>query len=139
MNTEANYLLDTCAMIFIGTNHTLRGVSENALNYATRAGRVWLSAISALEIGLLTAKGRLRLSVSPLNFFEGIQQTGGYRLSDLAPRILVNASYLPDFAHNDPADRIIIATAREYDLTIVTRDEAILRYGQSGYVKTLAC
>ena len=104
-------------MIFIGTNHTMRGGSESALNYATRAGRVWLSAISALEIGLLTAKGRLRLSVSPIIFFEGIQQMGGYRLSDLAPRILVNASYLPDFAHGDPADRIIIATAREYDLT----------------------
>ncbi|MNF14334.1 hypothetical protein D3C80_2165180 [compost metagenome] len=41
--------------------------------------------------------------------------------------------------HNDPIDRILIATAREYDLTIITRDRAILDYGAAGHVRTLAC
>lgn len=41
--------------------------------------------------------------------------------------------------NNDPIDRILIATAREHDLTIITRDRAILAYGAAGHVKTLAC
>jgi PIN domain nuclease of toxin-antitoxin system len=49
------------------------------------------------------------------------------------------SSYLPAPVHNDPTDRIIIATAREHDLTIITRDRAILAYGAAGHVKTLVC
>jgi len=46
---------------------------------------------------------------------------------------------LPQLIHKDPIDRILIATARENDLTIITRDRAILSYGAAGHVRTLAC
>ncbi|MGV8938844.1 MAG: hypothetical protein ACOH2J_17130 [Allorhizobium sp.] len=47
--------------------------------------------------------------------------------------------FLPQPIHRDPIDRILIATAREQDLTIITRDRAILSYGALGHVKVLAC
>ena len=52
---------------------------------------------------------------------------------------LINSSFLPQPIHNDPTDGILIATAREHDLTIITRDQAILAYGAAGHVRTLAC
>jgi PIN domain nuclease of toxin-antitoxin system len=46
---------------------------------------------------------------------------------------------LPGPVHGDPADRILIATARALDLTIVTRDSAILDYSARGHVRALPC
>ena len=60
-------------------------------------------------------------------------------LAELSPEIFTDASFLPGNIHNDPADRIIIATARALDLTIVTRDRLILDYGKAGHVRVLAC
>jgi PIN domain nuclease of toxin-antitoxin system len=57
----------------------------------------------------------------------------------LSISILVESCGLPGTPPDDPADRIIIATARAHGLTIVTRDGAILKYAQLGYVKALRC
>ncbi len=64
---------------------------------------------------------------------------GKVTVQAVTPAILVAASYLPEPLHNDPMDRIIIATAREHDLTVITRDRLILAYGAAGHVRTLAC
>jgi PIN domain nuclease of toxin-antitoxin system len=61
------------------------------------------------------------------------------RVPDLTIDLLANSCTLPGEPPNDPADRIIIATARESGLVIVTRDSAILSYSQAGHVQTLAC
>jgi PIN domain nuclease of toxin-antitoxin system len=53
--------------------------------------------------------------------------------------ILANSCALPGQPPNDPADRIIIATARESDMTIVTRDHLILDYARAGHVRAMAC
>ena len=54
-------------------------------------------------------------------------------------QLLVESSFLPGLVHNDPTDRIIIATARSKNLAIVTRDRAILTYAEAGFVKTVPC
>ena len=48
------------------------------------------------------------------------------------------ASALPDF-HQDPADRLLVATARALDVPILTRDRKILDYAEAGRVKAIAC
>lgn len=63
----------------------------------------------------------------------------GAEVTNVSLQVLVASSFLPQPIHGDPADRIIIATARERDLTIITRDRAILSYGNAGHVRTLAC
>jgi PIN domain nuclease of toxin-antitoxin system len=103
------------------------------------AGDFYVSGFSAWEVSLLVAKRRLSLTRAPLDWFREFVKERGVQIIEARHEILVASSYLPEPLHNDPADRIIIATAREHDLTIITRDKAILAYGAAGHVKTLAC
>jgi PIN domain nuclease of toxin-antitoxin system len=59
----------------------------------------------------------------------------GVRLIDLSPAISVDSTRLPGEPPRDPADRMIIATARALGGTLVTRDEELLRYGANGHVR----
>jgi PIN domain nuclease of toxin-antitoxin system len=60
-------------------------------------------------------------------------------LAELPPEVLIASTELPNFPTNDPADRIIAATAREYGFTVVTRDRPLLDYGKQGYLNVLEC
>lgn len=138
MTTEL--LLDTCAAIWITENSALAQEAEDAMSTAFDQGRsVWVSPITAWERGVLTAKGRLASPTSPLRWFERLVSDAQLAICTLSPEILVESSFLPEPLHRDPADRIIIATARALDLTIVTRDRLILNYAAQGHVRALAC
>jgi PIN domain nuclease of toxin-antitoxin system len=52
---------------------------------------------------------------------------------------MIDVGELPDLAHRDPTDRMLIATARAHDLILVTRDRAILAYAAAGHVRAVAC
>jgi PIN domain nuclease of toxin-antitoxin system len=101
--------------------------------------KVHVSPISAWELGLLSARGRLPTVRSPMDIFGEAITTPGVRVEALSPEVLVEASFLPGELHRDPADRILIATARKLDLTLVTRDKIILDYASHGHVRALAC
>jgi len=103
------------------------------------SGQLNVSAMSAWEIGILISKGRLPTKKSALNWFTNFTTEANVAVLNVTTELLVASSFLPSPVHNDPADRILIATARERDLTIITRDRAILAYGAAGHVKTLAC
>ena len=62
-----------------------------------------------------------------------------HHLADLSPQILASASFLTRKPPVDPADQIMIATARVMDLTLIIRDHAIIDYGKEGWVRVLAC
>ncbi len=100
---------------------------------------VIVSTASAWEIGIVIAHGRLPTTQHALTWFDDFVHISGVSVQDATSSIMIAASYLPAPLHKDPMDRIIIATAREHDLTIITRDRAILAYGAAGHVKTLAC
>ena len=107
---------------------------------AYRAGSaVFVSPITAWERGLLSAKGRLRSPVQPLAWFERLVRDAQFSIAALTPSMLVDSWFLPDTFHNDPADRILIATARALDLILVTRDRPILEYADKGHVRAIAC
>jgi len=95
--------------------------------------------MSAWEIGILISKGRLPTTKDAVSWFQDAVDMIGAQTADVSLQALVVSSFLPRPVHNDPADRILIATARENDLTIITRDRAILSYGAAGHVRTLAC
>lgn len=139
MTTE-RYLLDTCALIYIAHDVPIAERAMAILRTTPAAGEyVVVSAFSAWEIGMLAAKGRLNITKPPLVWFREAAGKMSARVLDVTPDILVAASFLPEPLHGDPADRILVATAREHDLTIITRDRAILAYGAAGHVKVLAC
>jgi PIN domain nuclease of toxin-antitoxin system len=137
--TDGPLLLDTCVVIFTAFGVELRRDAATAISAAVASGGVRVSPITAWEIGMLMARGRLKSPLSPIDFFNTFLERFGGELPLLLPDLLVNASFLPGDIHRDPMDRVLIATARAYDLTLVTRDRAILAYGEAGHVKALAC
>ncbi len=88
---------------------------------------------------MLVRLGRLRLPARPEVVFEQIQSAAGISLAAMTPNLLIASSALPGDLHRDPADRIIIATAREYGFRVVTRDRKILDYAEKGHVMALEC
>ncbi len=132
-------LLDTCAIVFSAVETEMKPAAVDAIAAAISEGNIRISSISAWEIGMLMSKNRIAATLGPLDFFNQCLVRSGGEKCELTPEILVSASYLPGKLHGDPMDRIIIATAREHDLTVVTRDRAILAYGAAGHVKTLEC
>jgi PIN domain nuclease of toxin-antitoxin system len=133
-------LLDTCAIIWIALNEPIKPEARAAMKAAFAANeRVRVSPISAWELGLLSSKGRLPTSRPPLAMFGEVVANAGVRVEALSPEVLIESSFLPGDLHNDPADRILIATARAHDLTLVTRDRAILDYATLGHVRALPC
>ena len=136
----ARLLLDTCAAIWITENEGLSDPEIEAMDAAhSRSEPVYVSPITAWERGLLSARGKLASPVPPLTWFERLVRDSKLTIAALTPSILIESSFLPGTIHRDPADRILIATARALDLIIVTRDRTILEYADKGHVRALAC
>jgi PIN domain nuclease of toxin-antitoxin system len=138
--TTRRFLLDTCALIYLAEDQSIAIDAQAALRAVEPVTRgIWVSVFSAWEIGMLASKGRLMTAREPRLWFDSAVSKFGAGILGVTTELLLQSSFLPEPLHGDPADRILIATARSYDLTIVTRDRAILTYGAAGNVKVLAC
>jgi PIN domain nuclease of toxin-antitoxin system len=133
-------LWDTCAVIWIYQQAKIAQPALDMIDAAHREGVVsYVSPITAWEIGMLAARGRLQLLITPQRWFARLFQVPGVRLADMSPDLLIAASFLPGKPPRDPADRIVAATAREYGATVITRDRALLQYGEQGHVSVVEC
>ena len=140
MGEAPSLLLDTHAAIWITEDQRIAPAAIEAIDAAYRAGStVFVSAISAWEVGLLVSRNRLSLVATPERWFQRLLAIPGVRLADLSPDILIASSFLPGDPPRDPADRIILATARDLGVTLITRDRLLLAYGENGQVNTIAC
>ncbi len=133
-------LFDTCAVIWAGNGDDLSEEATEAINRAYHSGNeVSVSAITAWELGLLVSRSRLRLTQPVNEWFRAFLKASGCRLEPLLHDILISSSFLPGSPPKDPADRMVIATARQNGMTIVTRDRQILGYAEQGHVLALRC
>lgn len=127
-------------MLWLAEGGDVGAPAAAALDEAYQADRtVWVSPISAWEIGLLVARGRVSLSAQPAAWFRRVLAQPGVALCALDPDMLIDSSSLPGAPPRDPADRIILATARSRQFRILTRDRAILDYARAGHVAALPC
>ena len=137
-------LLDTCAVIWLANGDPLAGPAVAAITNAGATEGVFVSPISAWEVGLLSKPeaGR-RLAVQfipdPKTWFANLMAGPAIWQASLTPEIAIDASYLPGNFHGDPGDRFIVATARHLGVPIVTRDRRIMAYAQEGHVQVIAC
>lgn len=92
------------------------------------AGGLGVSVISCWEVAKLVEYDRLELPCAVEEWLDQARTYPGFRLLDLTPRIAVESTRLPGTFHRDPADQMIVATARIYDRPLVTADEKILGY-----------
>jgi len=88
---------------------------------------------------MLKVSGKLKIDIPVESFIAPIFDGSRFQLAPLTPHIALQASFLPGELHRDPADRMLVATARELGMTLVTRDEKLLAYGRAGHVRTLVC
>jgi PIN domain nuclease of toxin-antitoxin system len=120
-------LLDTCALLIISDPRaTLPAAAAEAIVTAA-PGRRYVSAVSAFEIAVKYSRRQLTLPLSPERWFERSCDQRGLTCLDVTSRLFVAAALLPPI-HRDPADRIIVATAQQGGLLIITSDRTIPRY-----------
>ena len=128
-------LLDTHVWVWLmfGDNR-LGSANRRMLEKAVPEGRLRVSVISVWEVAMLEAKGRLTLAADCESWVREALAAPGIRVAELTPRIAVSSTRLPGVFHGDPADRMLVATARESEATLLTADEGILHYADEGYV-----
>lgn len=133
-------LLDTCALLWIAEGEKIADLAKAALDALWRRGEApRVSTISAWEIGLLTARGRLSLPMSPGQWWARATDRLAFKLIDLTPDLMIGSSFLPGRPPDDPADRILAATARELGYSLMTRDAKLLDYATAGHLQAIAC
>lgn len=131
-------ILDTHALIWSVDDNARLGKNTRALiEESSQRDGVLVSAITPWEIALLTEKGRLRLGQEVGAWLEAVLSLPSVRLAPIEPQIAVDSVRLPEEFHADPADRIIVATARHFDITLVSADQAILSYAAKGHVRAV--
>ena len=95
--------------------------------------------MSVREIATLAAKGKIALAMSTDVWFERFCALPGGALAELPPSVLIVSASLPGDPPADPADRILLAAAREFGYTLVTRDARLLEYGEQGHARVMGC
>lgn len=108
------------------------------MQQAANEDQLLVSAITPWQIALLVAKGRLKLTREVSDWIDTALGLPGIHLEPLSPAIAVASTRLPGEVHGDPADRILVATARHTDATLVTADHELLRYAAQGFLKCMA-
>ncbi|MBU0936818.1 MAG: type II toxin-antitoxin system VapC family toxin [Spirochaetes bacterium] len=94
-----------------------------------------LADISLWEAAMLTAKGRLKLDWPLVRWLEKAAGIPGLAVVPITPCIAADSATLPGSFHGDPADRLIVATARSINACLITLDAAILDYAAEGWLK----
>jgi len=109
------------------------GSSQLTAQYQNRieehkANGLGISVISCWEVAKLVENGRIKLQCSVEEWIEQALAYSGVQLLQLTPRIVVESTQLPGSFHRDPADQIIVATARIWSCPLLTADDRILKY-----------
>ncbi len=87
---------------------------------------------------MLVKMGRIELGLRVRDWVQSAFDQRGFKLVALDAKIAIESCDLPGDFHSDPADRILVATARLDNAVLVTRDERMLQYAKSGHVKAMA-
>lgn len=135
---KVTVLIDTHILIWMINGDKRLG--QRALDLVITEGsrdRLVVSAISFWEIATLKRKGRLSLNVSLAWIYRDLFHQGPLREEPVTGPVGYEAGNLPAPLHGDPADRLIVATARLNGWQLATRDRQILDYGDRGFVETL--
>ena len=130
-------LIDTHIILWYLEGIKLTKQQITLIDEARNNNSLYISSISIWEITLLASKGRLVFSITIEELIDNILSIPGIHLVDLSVPILVSSCNLPNFDHKDPADRFIIASARNLHAHLMSADQKILDYASLGYVNII--
>jgi PIN domain nuclease of toxin-antitoxin system len=138
-NKTEPWLLDTHIWIRLVSGDSTLNLPEflSGIRQREAGGQLLLAAISLWETAMLVSKGRLSLTLPVRIWLEKATRMPGLSVLQLDSEIAADSCFLPGNFHGDPADRLIAATARSRDATLITFDRAILDYGKEGWIRAL--
>ena len=117
-------VIDTHTWLWLVTEDSQ--LSRTAALFIERESEVVVPTIALWEVAMLDEKGRLMLERDVASFLAAALAWEGVRLAPITPQIAERTGLLPASFHRDPADRLIVATAIELGVPLVTRDERIV-------------
>jgi len=128
-------VLDTHVWVwFVSNPEHLSRKAQKAVDAAIRNNEVYISCISTWEVALLVAKKRLKLTMDITDWIGKSERLPFFKFVPVDNSVTVRSVNLPQLLHQDPADRIIIATAITIGAPVITKDEKLLGYP---HVKTI--
>ena len=131
MNDEPTLiLLDTHIWLWLasGVSKAVSPPLRALIEKRVPESAVKISSISVWEIGNLVFKNRISFTIDVKEWvYRAIRETG-VGVESIDAEIAIESSSLPKTFHGDPADRIVLATARKIGATLITRDKEIISY-----------
>ena len=121
-------LLDTHIWVWWVSQHPRLTPQQQQEIQTHQANGLGVSAISCWEVAKLVELGRLQLNQPVSQWITQALAYPSVQLLDLTVQIAVESTQLPGTFHRDPADQMIVATARTYNLALLTADDKILSY-----------
>jgi PIN domain nuclease of toxin-antitoxin system len=122
-------VLDTHVLVWwVNGDESLSKKAKAAIERELEGGQIIVSAISAWEIAMLVEREKLVLSMDVGSWLAAVAEIEAVRFIPLDVEVAVKSVDLPGEFHKDPADRMIVATARKLSAPLVTKDEKILAY-----------
>ena len=136
MGCQRVIVLDTHVLIWaVQGDARLGPAAARSVEREAKAGGVGVSAITPWEIALLAERGRLRLDRDVGDWIAAALNVPGFRLLPIEPAIAVASVRLPASMPADPADRLIVATARHHGAQLLTADRQILDFAAHGHIR----
>lgn len=129
------YLLDTHILIWwLESSNQLNAAQKKALSRASQDSPLLVSDITLWEIATLVELGRIRLAIGLREWLEQAVAPPLVHRCSISPQVAAEVAQLPSNFHRDPADRVIVSTARLERATLMTADRRII---ESQLVKTI--
>ena len=128
-------VLDTHILVWwLNGDKALSKKAANAIKDELKNGEIVISSITSWEIAMLVARGRIVLSMDVEQWLNTVALIERVRFYPVDNEIAVKTTELPGEFHKDPADRMIVATARKRGATLIKKKKKILAYP---HVKTI--
>jgi PIN domain nuclease of toxin-antitoxin system len=122
-------VLDTCAWVWLcASPRDLSAAAHEIIQRERKRDGLIVSVLSVWEVAKLAQKRKLTFSIPCRHWIDQAIREDGVTLHPLTPEICVESTELPGVFHGDPADQIIVATARLLGLPVVTKDQRIRNY-----------
>ncbi len=136
---KPRWLMDTHIWIWYAMQNPKLGVAGRELiERSVHEGGLAVSIMTLWEISLLESKKRIHLGTSAAEWLDNALILPNLKVLPLELPAILDAHRLPGNFHPDPAGRLIVATARHHNLTLVTDDRKILDYAGQGYLRAHA-
>jgi PIN domain nuclease of toxin-antitoxin system len=132
-------LLDTHCWLWaqLGLIQRLSRAALQAIRSAESEGNLRSSVISIWELAMLEKRGRVALPMNIRTWVDQALTKTGIAVAPLTPEIAIESVHLPGELHGDPADRMLVATARVLGATLLTKDDQLIRYSRQRHVRAL--